>query len=143
MNKARGLGTFILLLCLFSLFATDSLAKGKKIHWSEKKVEVIAEREDSFSVSVSFKSDKDLSDVSLWVVPELQPYISVSPASFETINKGYEYYVILNVAVPADTANGLYDGTIHLKEAHKGKGDGDSGSSQKKKHHGSDDDSCS
>ncbi len=120
MNKIRIPVAFILLLSLFCFFASNSYAKEKKIHWTQKEVTITAEPYEASSVLVSFKSNKILKNVSLWVVPELQPFISVVPEKFTKVKKGTNYQVSINVLIPEDTQIGSeYDGTIHLRVGKK------------------------
>lgn len=56
-----------------------------------------------------------MKDVNLWIVPELQPFVSSEPTRFETIEASIPYHIRVNLSVPYGTQTGLYDGTIHLK----------------------------
>ncbi len=147
MSKIRIPLVFILLLSLFSLFVSTSFAKNDnkkpRIKWSPEKVEISAEGGESFSIDIQFESKKSLSKVSLWVVPEFQPYISVTPSYFKKIRKGRTYSVNIDVSIPYDTEIGLYNGTIYLRKKHKRKDDDDSSGNKhkdKEKHKGSSDD---
>ncbi len=93
MSKSKIFVTVVLLLSFFCLFISNSFAKGNKIQWSQKKVEINTEGGESFSIDVQFESKRSLSNVSLWVVPKLQPFISVSPTDFATMNPDTTYSV--------------------------------------------------
>jgi PKD repeat protein len=138
MSKSRIPVVFILLLSLFSFFVSTSFAKNDnkkpKIKWSPEKVEISAEGGESFSIDFQFESKKSLSKVSLWAVPELQPYISVTPSYFKKIRKGRTYSVNIDVSIPYDTEIGLYNGTIYLREKHKRKDDDGSSDDKYEKH---------
>lgn len=152
MSKSKIFVTVVLLLSFFCLFITNIFAGSNRIQWSQKKLEISGKSGDSFSIDVQFESRRPLSDVSLWVIPRLQPFISFSPTDFETVDSGTAYSVKINVSIPYNTEEGLYKGTIHLRkkhEKHKGRGDDDSSDDRKnkkkkklKKHHedGSSDD---
>ncbi len=118
MSKIRIPVVSILLLSLFSLFVSTGFAKNGKVQWSQKKVEISGKPGDSFSMNVQFESDKDLSNASLWVVPELQPFISVTPSDFPTIDAGSTYPVSIDVSIPEDSEEGSYEGTIHLGDGY-------------------------
>ncbi len=155
MSKSKNFVTVVLLLSFFCLFISTSFAKNDnkkpKIKWPLEKVEISAEGGESFSIDVQFESKKSLSKVSLWVVPELQPYISVTPSYFKKIRKGRAYSVNIDVSISYDTEIGLYNGTIYLRKKHKGKDyDGSSDDKyekhkhkDKEKHKGSSDDKSS
>ena len=120
MSKTKFFVAIILLLSFFSLSISTGFAQKNKvvppIYWSQKKVEINA-GSIPFSINVEFESNKSLSNVSLWVVPELQPFISVTPVDFATIDPGTPYSVSIDVSIPYDTEIGsLYDGTIHLRD---------------------------
>ncbi len=118
MSKIRIPVAFILLLSLFSLFVSTGFANDNKIQWSQKKVEISGKPGDSFSMNVQFESKSSLYEVLLWVVPELQPFISVTPSYFSTISAGSTYSVNIDVSIPEDSEEGSYDGTIHLSDGH-------------------------
>lgn len=104
-------------LSLISTGFAKSDNKKPKIQWSQNKVEISAERRESLSIDVQFESDGSLSNASLWVVPELQPFISVSSADFTTIEPAIPYSASINVSIPDGTEIGSnYDGTIHLRD---------------------------
>lgn len=68
----------------------------------------------SKTVAVTLKASEAAANVTVVVVPELAPYIRVSPSSFQTIQKDAE--TTLNVIfAPGPSAKlGTYQGTIHL-----------------------------
>ena len=155
---------FILSLSLFTLFVSTGFAKDNKIkqthikknnkaerfpknrnniiRWSQEELEIDAEGGESFSTDVQFESKRSLSKASIWVAPELQTFISVTPSYFKKIEKGRTYLVNINVSIPYTTEIGLHKGTIHLRRKHKGSDDDsssdDSSDDKYKKHkHGS------
>ncbi len=143
MSKSKIFVTVVLLLSFLCLFISNSSAKNdnkkSKIQWSPEKVEINAESGESFSIDVQLEGKRSLSNVSLWVVPKLQPFISVSPTVYEIINPDISYPVSINVSIPSDTEIGLYKGTIHLRKKNKGKGDDDSSDGKSSDDGGSDD----
>ena len=151
---------FILSLSLFTLFVSTGFAKDNKIkqthikknnkaerfpknrnniiRWSQEELEIDAEGGESFSTDVQFESKRSLSKASIWVAPELQTFISVTPSYFKKIEKGRTYLVNINVSIPYTTEIGLHKGTIHLRRKHKGSDDDsssdDSSDDKYKKH---------
>lgn len=69
----------------------------------------------SEDVIVIFKSTKDLKNITPFVVPELRRFISVEPASFDTVQANTAYQLKLHFSMPAQVTPGSYYGTIHLR----------------------------
>lgn len=78
---------------------------------------------DSLSTNqtISFTSKEALEDITLWVVPELQPYVSVEPASFPVINAGETYEFTVTSEIPEGTFPGNWNGTIHFRDGKRTK----------------------
>ncbi len=113
--------------------------KKAKIKWSQEKLKIEAGRNETFSIDVSFESNKTISNASLWVVPKLQPFISVTPVDFAVIDADTAYSVSVTISIPDGTEIGAdFSGTIHLQEEYKkkDKGSGDDGSSDDKHRRG-------
>jgi len=111
----------ILSLVLLSGLGSMEAASGgnnqsKIIQWSQKEINIKGSLGDSYIMSLQFKSENYLSNVSLWVVPELQPFISVSPSNFLTISAGSNYMVNIKITIPYNSTPDYYEGTIHLRE---------------------------
>ena len=68
----------------------------------------------SFS-TITFTSEVALSGVTLWVTPELAPYVSTEPTRFETVPAGIPQTVTLVVRIPPATVPRWRDGSIHLQ----------------------------
>lgn len=66
-------------------------------------------------------STKDLQGIIARVVPELQPWVSVSPAPIGVIQRGDDLELTITIIVPHDAVIGEYDGVIQLKQATVGK----------------------
>ena len=96
---------------------------GSSIKWNSKerpnymesnKVEHIIGLGDTNHLTVTFTCDKDMNNVELWVVPELQSFLNLDPMSFN-IKKGQNYTVNVTINIPYGTTSGMYNGTIHAK----------------------------
>ena len=109
----------IIFTCILALLLIPLNASAKNpITWAPKAVTETMGLMDSDTVSVVLSSNKDLGQVELWVVPELQPFISVSPTTL-TIQAGHSYTIEVTCTVPSGTETRLYDGTIHIKRGKK------------------------
>jgi hypothetical protein len=98
----------ILLIC-------STVSAGKyPLTWTPESITEAMGLMDSDTFSVILSSDEDIGPVNLWVVPELQPFISVSPTNLY-ISAGNSYPVTITCTIPSGTTTGPRDGTIHIK----------------------------
>jgi hypothetical protein len=91
------------------------------ISWNPDNIEINQSQGTQSIHSLTVKSTKDLQDVIVRVVPELQPWVSVSPSSIEAIQNGENLELILTINVAPDAIVGQYDGVIQIKQATVGK----------------------
>jgi len=116
MKKSLFIGILLFLLVL-PLFVG---AKGPTIQWDPKVVEqTIGNGGVVDSLWVTFTSSRNLEQVDLWVVPELQSMVKVEPNHFDTViaNEGYDVRVYFSI--PPGMVTGLHEGTIHLRQGRK------------------------
>jgi len=111
----------IFIICLLGLliFPLNVFAKTYPVIWNPEKVEEIIGLGGTKDLTVTFESSISLENVNLWIVPELQPFVSIEPTRFETIEATRPYQIRVHLSVPYDTQTGFYDGTIHLKVGSK------------------------
>src|SRR5207244_12861942 len=64
---------------------------------------------------VSFISSQPLQDVTLAVVQELKPYVTVVPSHFDQVTSGTRYQIRLVISISDGTPPGEMDGAIQLK----------------------------
>ena len=110
--------SFVYLAILFTL-CSPLWAKDQSITWAPGKIDqsiALGERKD---LTVSFTSSGNLDNANLWVVPELQPFMTVEPASFKAIKVNTPYEVKLHLFAPPNSKMGVYDGTVHLRVGSK------------------------
>src|SRR3972149_6842596 len=113
-----GILSLILLSGLGSMEAeSGDNKKSKIIQWSQKEISIEGVPGLPSTVEVQFESKVPLSNIFLWVVPELQPFISVTPSNFQTIGVETTYSVDINVTVPFNSEPAYYEGTIHLRDS--------------------------
>jgi hypothetical protein len=94
-------------------------AKTHPISWDPDRIGQTLALGLTKGLKVTFISGERMKDVDLRIVPELQPYISVTPNHFATIDPDTPYEVNVNITVPEDNQSGLYQGTIHLRSISK------------------------
>ena len=110
-----------LLVLFLSLFALSIFAQAKNypIEWTPKKIEKTIGLGGIEELTVTFVSSARLEDVDLWIVPELQSFVSLEPNHFEIIEANISYEVEVRFFIPYYTETKLYDGNIHLREDSK------------------------
>jgi hypothetical protein len=70
-------------------------------------------------VTATFVSKVTLNNVDLWIVPELQSFVSLDQTHFAVVEANTPYEITLHVSIPYGSQTGLYDGTIHLRVGSK------------------------
>ncbi len=87
------------------------------ISWGPNSINRSIPQGEKKSVVAIFASNEDLKKVETWITPELKPYLTVSPANFENINKNSGYTLTLNFSIPIDASVAVYKGTLHIRNA--------------------------
>lgn len=87
------------------------------ISWVPNKIKIEQIQGTQSIHTMIVRSAKDLQDIIARVVPELQPWVSVSPASIGVIQKENDLELTITINVPPDAIIGEYDGVIQLKQA--------------------------
>ena len=116
-NMKKFIYTSIFFLSVFIiissfLFDSKSPAKTPTISWNPTKINETLSPGELKSVNVSFVSSQDLNNVDVVIVPELQPYVEVSPDSFTHVNTGAQYSINLMINAPAAAVSEILDGII-------------------------------
>lgn len=70
----------------------------------------------STTQSATFTSSENASNVTFRVVPELAPYMKVSPATFSSVTKGELYTVQVTFAPAATATPDTHKGTIQIRQ---------------------------
>jgi len=90
---------------------------GPTINWTPIKITETISPSDSKLVGVSFVPDKDLNNVVVFVVPELQPYVEVNPNSFAHVSAGAPIVLTIEFSAPFAAELGNFEGSIHIKNS--------------------------
>jgi len=110
-----------LLLIVITLFLS-SISFGSKnnvIQWEANHLESVLGDVSSETITTSFTSSRELTDVELWVVPELLPYVNIQPQTFDLIVPGVSYEVTITTSIHQGVLPDNLDGTIHVKDDKK------------------------
>lgn len=87
------------------------------ITWTPRSLEETVEAGTTETVPVSFVAAKDLSDVTVRVVPELEPYVSVSPATLSSVAAGQPITLTVEISSPVTAIPGTIEGTIQIRQS--------------------------
>lgn len=108
----------IVLVSLSVIIAKPSLVyPASAITWTPKQVAGEVALGKSKTQTVTFKSVEALSNVALRVVPELQPYIKVTPSSFPSISAGTSVSITVTFSASTTAPLRTFSGTVHLVDA--------------------------
>lgn len=102
------------LILSFLIFNSPALQAKPSITWSPRSIEQTLVRGEADVVSVSFTPQSNLANAVVTVVPELQPFVAVTPTTFNALTKGTIYTIDITFFSESDSKKGAYDGTIHL-----------------------------
>lgn len=111
------LGVGFVVFAVMVLMPSAATAK-PDVTWTPSSVTQIVQPGGSSSISVSFTASKNLTNVTIRVVPELEPFVHVSPSSFPAVAKGETKTIQLDLSTdPADPLLGSFvrRGTLHLQ----------------------------
>lgn len=104
----------------FLLYSPVSDAK-PAVSWEPGSLDESIAAGESVTTSATFTASIDAGDVKIRVVPELAPYVTVSPTSISTVQKGIPYRLTIAINIPQDMELGVYNGVIQLRQAAPGK----------------------
>lgn len=104
---------------ILSLLLTAGAFAAPPITWEPGELQVEIGSGIADPVNVSFHSDRALEGLTVEVVPELAPFIAVDEPSIATVEKGSTHAVQLSLYLPPETPEGIYEGTLHLREGHR------------------------
>ena len=105
------------LLAVVLLHSSHAPAAPPIVHWDPSDIVQHVNAGETITTAAFFTASKNLSNVVVSVVPELAPYVHVTPSSYESIAKGETYEIGLTMLVPIDALMGAYDGTIQMRSA--------------------------
>lgn len=99
-------------------FATSAPARAvPPVSWTPPALSFDATAGTTTTQTASFTASANLGATVLEVVPELSPFVSVSPPSLQSVAKGQTVTVTVTAAPSATTSLGVREGTIKLRSA--------------------------
>ncbi len=108
---------FGMLLVALLVFLPTASMSAPGVTWNPAALSATVVPGSSISTSATFTANKDLSNVEIRVVPELKPFLTVSPTSFGFLSDGESRVVDITMSVPSGTSPGSVDGTVHIMAA--------------------------
>lgn len=100
---------------LVLLAAVTPLNAATSISWSSGALSVPILRGTTRIVRVSFTASQDFRGLDLRIVPELQPFLRVSPSHYDSVAKNTTTSVELLFSVAESTAARTYNGTVQVR----------------------------
>jgi len=110
------------LLLLSSAFNAAEAAPS--VNWAPNLVNATVAPGQRAEIQVSFNAVEALGNVSLRVVPEIAPYVSVSPSTLNNVKAGDSFTIRITVQAAATAPLRLFEGTIQVRQMTTGPGNG-------------------
>ena len=85
------------------------------IVWTPRSVTEIIGQGQSKTIPVSFTASENLTNVSVRMGPELEPFVQTTPRRFAKIAKGEQVTLTLTISAAQDARPGTTTGAIHLQ----------------------------
>lgn len=117
-KRGKIVGFISVVALLLGLLPGVAMA-GVSGEWGVSPINVVIEQGDSVDRIVTLTANKDLGDIRFDVVPELQPYVSVSPEVVANVAAGDLVVVTLSVTATFDSPVGTFAGTLKAKAEKK------------------------
>jgi hypothetical protein len=115
----RTFPALVLSILIFGTFITSAKAQSDRpvVSWNDNEItQVIGGAQIVSPVVVRFRVSRPLSNISLFVVPEIRRFVTVQPSDLSNLQPSVEYSLTLLFSVPTGAAEGIYSGTIHLRQ---------------------------
>lgn len=110
----------VTLICLvLSVVASSAALAAPPIRWEPHRLEVEIGSGILEPVEVTFHASQALDDLTVEVVPELEPFLSVQNPTIPTIERGGEHTVRLSPYIPPETPEGVYEGVLRLRRGRR------------------------
>ena len=97
------------------LAAISQTSSAKPVVWNPGVLQVTVLQGSSQLSSIQLTVSERIDDASLFVVPEIAGLMQVSLLGQTVLNPGAPINVPMEFSVPATTAPGLYEGTVHVR----------------------------
>ena len=107
----------LVIITVLALLTGNNSVASPVISWNPGRISITQQKGTQSLHSITVKSTMELQDIIVRVVPELQPWVTASPASVGSVEKDNSFELTLTVNVPPDAKIGEYDGVIQLRQA--------------------------
>jgi hypothetical protein len=94
-----------------------SVQNTPKITWSVPQLSQTMFPGTTSTVTVSFRSDQNLTGVAVDITPSLSSIVSASPASFASITVNQPYQITFTFTAPPQFIKRSFGGTVHIRNA--------------------------
>jgi len=114
-SSVRALALFFLVFGAF-VGTVNAQGNGQVVTWEQPEVrQTIGNGQIVTPVVVKFRVATTLTNVSVWTVPGISKFVDAQPSQFAVLQPSTDYSITLSFSVPTGAAEGLHDGTIHLR----------------------------
>lgn len=108
------IGISTVLLLFSSAFNTAQATP--PVHWNPDGVNAIVAPGGHTEVQVSLNAVEALGNINLRIVPEIDPYVDVSPSTLNNVKAGDTIQVHITIQAGTTAPLGLFDGTIQVRQ---------------------------
>lgn len=102
-------------LAAVAFFYSPSSTAAPGVTWTPSSVTQTVVAGQTKTTIASFTTSENLSNLVVWVVPELRTLVQATPAQFASVTKGQAVTLTLTTTVPITASPATLDGTIHLR----------------------------
>lgn len=99
------------------LFPRSSTPATSAVSWTPASVNQTILAGDTIPISVSFTALRNLHDVVVRIVPELEPFVTVNPVALGDVIAGETVALEINILASSTTLPDTFDGVIQLTRA--------------------------
>jgi hypothetical protein len=107
---------FRLQVTLIALAVALPAAAEPPVHWAPQSVTAAVAKGEVRDIRVVLNAVEPLTDIVIRVVPELAPYVTVSPAALSSVAAGQSVELHLTVRAAPDAPEGLFRGTLQVRQ---------------------------
>jgi len=111
----------VLLSLILGIFITTYAQSNRPVvSWNNREItQTIGGAQIVSPLVVKFQVSRTLTDVNVFVVPEIRRFVTVQASDLSNLQPLTDYSLTLMFSVPTQTAEGVYSGTIHLRQGNQ------------------------
>ena len=119
MKKTNRVAALLFAVTLLTAALAAPVSAGTSGEWDAPPLAVSVSQGETLEQTMTLTANEDLGDITFEVVPELAPYVSVSPGTAEDVLSGDAVVVTLTVSAALDAPLGVFNGTVKAKAEKK------------------------